>query len=115
MAGGGVGEAMLISAAMGGGTAAITGGDPLKGALLGAATGGIGHGIAGATAAGAGAASGAGSATTTAAASSGADHSCSNSCYSKAQLPAIAGVILLFKSFYGKLLVQIADCTRLVI
>jgi hypothetical protein len=52
MAGGGVGEAMLISAAMGGGTAAITGGDPLKGALLGAATGGIGHGIAGATAAG---------------------------------------------------------------
>ena len=68
MAGGGVGEAMLISAAMGGGTAAITGGDPLKGALLGAATGGIGHGIAGATAGGgAGAASGAGSATTTAA------------------------------------------------
>jgi hypothetical protein len=52
MAGGGVGEAMLISAAMGGGTAAVTGGDPLKGALLGAATGGIGHGIAGATAAG---------------------------------------------------------------
>jgi hypothetical protein len=49
MAGGGVGEAMLISAAMGGGTAAVTGGDPLKGALLGAATGGIGHGIAGAT------------------------------------------------------------------
>jgi hypothetical protein len=40
---------MLISAAMGGGTAAVTGGDPLKGALLGAATGGIGHGIAGAT------------------------------------------------------------------
>jgi hypothetical protein len=59
MAGGGIGEAMLISAAMGGGTAAVTGGDPLKGALLGAATGGIGHGIAGATAAGgAGAASG---------------------------------------------------------
>jgi hypothetical protein len=52
MAGGGIGEAMLISAAMGGGTAAVTGGDPLKGALLGAATGGIGHGIAGATAAG---------------------------------------------------------------
>jgi hypothetical protein len=37
----------LISAAMGGGTAAVTGGDPLKGALLGAATGGIGHGVAG--------------------------------------------------------------------
>jgi hypothetical protein len=67
MAGGGVGEAMLISAVTGAGTAAVTGGDPLKGALLGAATGGIGHGIAGATAGGgAGAASGAGSATTTA-------------------------------------------------
>lgn len=44
-AGGGVGEAMLISAAIGGGTSAITGGDPLKGALLGAATGGIGAGL----------------------------------------------------------------------
>jgi hypothetical protein len=52
MAGGGVGEAMLISAITGAGTSAVTGGDPLKGALLGAATGGIGHGIAGATAAG---------------------------------------------------------------
>jgi len=52
MAGGGVGEAMLISAVTGAGTAAVTGGDPLKGALLGAATGGIGHGIAGAGAAG---------------------------------------------------------------
>jgi hypothetical protein len=52
MAGGGIGEAMLISAVTGAGTAAVTGGDPLKGALLGAATGGIGHGIAGATAAG---------------------------------------------------------------
>jgi hypothetical protein len=66
MAGGGVGEAMLISAAMGGGTAAVTGGDPLKGALLGAATGGIGHGIAGA-----GAAGGAGATGTTAATSTG--------------------------------------------
>lgn len=45
MAGGGVGEAMLLGAAMGGGSAAITGGDPLKGALFGAATGGIGGGI----------------------------------------------------------------------
>ena len=52
MAGGGIGEAMLISAVTGAGTAAVTGGDPLKGALLGAATGGIGHGVAGATAAG---------------------------------------------------------------
>jgi hypothetical protein len=49
MAGGGIGEAMLISAVTGAGTAAVTGGDPLKGALLGAATGGIGHGVAGAT------------------------------------------------------------------
>jgi hypothetical protein len=48
----GVGEAMLISAATGGGMAAVTGGDPLKGALLGAVTGGVGHGIAGATVAG---------------------------------------------------------------
>jgi hypothetical protein len=48
----GVGEAMLISAATGGGMAAVTGGDPLKGALLGAVTGGVGHGVAGATAAG---------------------------------------------------------------
>lgn len=54
MAGGGVGEAMLISAITGAGTSAVMGGDPLKGALLGAATGGIGHGVAGAgTAAGA--------------------------------------------------------------
>jgi hypothetical protein len=43
--GGGVGEAMLLGAAMGGGSAAITGGDPLKGALLGGITGGIGGGI----------------------------------------------------------------------
>lgn len=44
---GGVGEAMLISAAVGGGSAALTGGDPLKGALIGAATGGVGAGISG--------------------------------------------------------------------
>jgi hypothetical protein len=42
----GVGEAMLLGAAMGGGSAAITGGDPLKGALLGGLTGGAGAGIA---------------------------------------------------------------------
>jgi hypothetical protein len=41
----GVGEAMLLGAAMGGGSAAITGGDPLKGALLGGLTGGVGGGI----------------------------------------------------------------------
>jgi hypothetical protein len=56
--GGGVGEAMLIGAAMGGGSAAMTGGDPLKGALLGAAGGGFGAGIAGAQAGGAAGASG---------------------------------------------------------
>ena len=44
MALGGVGEAMLLSAAIGGGTSALTGGDPLKGALLGAATGWMGGG-----------------------------------------------------------------------
>jgi hypothetical protein len=48
MAMGGVGEAMLLGAAMGGGSAALTGGDPLKGALLGGLTGGAGAGITGA-------------------------------------------------------------------
>ena len=48
MAMGGVGEAMLLGAAMGGGSAAVTGGDPLKGALLGGLTGGAGAGIGGA-------------------------------------------------------------------
>ena len=45
MAMGGVGEAMLLGAAMGGGSAALTGGDPLKGALMGGLTGGIGGAI----------------------------------------------------------------------
>lgn len=53
MAMGGVGEAMLLGAAMGGGSAALTGGDPLKGALLGGLTGGVGSGISGALAGGA--------------------------------------------------------------
>jgi hypothetical protein len=44
----GVGEAMLLGAAMGGGSAALTGGDPLKGALMGGLTGGVGSGIGGA-------------------------------------------------------------------
>lgn len=56
----GVGEAMLISAAVGGGSAALTGGDPLKGALLGGLTGGVGAGLGGAMAGGAGGAAGAG-------------------------------------------------------
>ncbi len=46
----GVGEAMLIGAVTGGGVSAVTGGDPLKGALLGAAGGGLGAGVAGAQA-----------------------------------------------------------------
>jgi len=53
MATGGVGEAMLIGAVTGAGTAAVTDSDPLKGALLGAASAGAFQGIAGpATAAG---------------------------------------------------------------
>jgi len=48
MALGGVGEAMLLGAAMGGGSAALTGGDPLKGAFIGGLTGGAGAGISGA-------------------------------------------------------------------
>jgi hypothetical protein len=55
MAGGGVGEAMLIGAAVGatagGAGAAIQGGDPLKGALTGGAMGAVGGGIGGALAA----------------------------------------------------------------
>jgi len=47
MAMGGIGEAALISAVIGGGSAAVTGGDPLKGALLGGLTGGIGGGLGG--------------------------------------------------------------------
>jgi hypothetical protein len=42
----GIGEAALISAMIGGGSAAVTGGDPLKGALLGAITGGVGSAAA---------------------------------------------------------------------
>jgi hypothetical protein len=45
---GGIGEAALLGAAMGGGSAAITGGDPLKGALMGGLTGGAMSGIGGA-------------------------------------------------------------------
>jgi hypothetical protein len=52
MAGMGVGEAALLSAALGGGTSAIQGKDPLKGAVLGAlggaALGGIGSALGGA-------------------------------------------------------------------
>jgi len=41
----GVGEAMLIGAAVGGGSSALMGGDPIKGAMLGAAGGGLGAGL----------------------------------------------------------------------
>lgn len=41
-------EPILIGAALGAGTSAITGGDPLTGALIGGATGGFGSGIGGA-------------------------------------------------------------------
>jgi hypothetical protein len=43
MAGGGIGEATLMSAVIGGGLSAAKGEDPLKGALLGGALGGIGN------------------------------------------------------------------------
>lgn len=52
MAGMGVGEAALLSAAIGGGTSAIQGQDPIKGAILGglggAALGGLGNALSGA-------------------------------------------------------------------
>lgn len=41
----GVGEALLIGAATGAGTSALTGGDPLKGALFGALGGGVTSGL----------------------------------------------------------------------
>lgn len=60
MAGGGVGEAALIGAALGGTASAVQGGDPLKGAMLGGLTGGAGAGLMGAAGAGAASAGGAG-------------------------------------------------------
>jgi len=45
MAGAGVGEAALLGAVMGGGSAMLTGADPLKGALMGTLTGGIGGAV----------------------------------------------------------------------
>jgi len=60
MAGGGIGEAALIGAAVGGGSALLTGKDPLQGALLGGALGGVGGAFGGAAGAGGGAGAGAG-------------------------------------------------------
>lgn len=48
----GVAEAAILGAALGGGSSALLGGDPLKGALFGGLTGGIGSGIGGALAGG---------------------------------------------------------------
>lgn len=55
----GVGEAMLIGAAVGGGSSALMGGDPIKGAMIGAAGGGLGAGFGAASGAASGGASGA--------------------------------------------------------
>lgn len=68
MAGGGVGEAALMGAVLGGGASALQGGDPLKGALMGGALGAGGAALmpeaaaaaSGAEAAGAASAAGAG-------------------------------------------------------
>lgn len=66
MAGGGIGEAALLGAAMGGGSSILTGRDPLKGALMGGLMGGAGGAMFGSAGAGAeaagSAAAGAGSA-----------------------------------------------------
>jgi hypothetical protein len=45
MAMGGIGEAAMLGAVMGGGSAMLTGGDPLKGAMMGGLTGGIGGAV----------------------------------------------------------------------
>jgi len=49
---GGIIESALIGAAIGGGTSALTGGDPLKGMLTGLVTGGVGGAIGGPAASG---------------------------------------------------------------
>lgn len=54
----GVGEAMLIGAAVGGGSSALMGGDPIKGAMIGAAGGGLGAGFGAASGATSGTAAG---------------------------------------------------------
>lgn len=68
----GVGEALLIGAATGAGTSALTGGDPLKGALFGALGGGVTSGLGGALG-GQAAGTAAGTAGTTAATTAGAN------------------------------------------
>ena len=44
---GGIGEAALLSAAIGGGASAIQGKDPFQGALMGGLLGGAGYGLLG--------------------------------------------------------------------
>ena len=109
MAGGGVGEAMLIGAVTGAGTSAVTGGDPLKGALLGAAGGGFGAGIAGAgTGATAGTAAG-GATTGTAGAATGTAAGTSASALptaidptiTMAGTPGVPGDVSYLSSFTG--------------
>lgn len=51
-------EPILIGAALGAGTSAAMGGDPLKGALMGGVTGGVGAGVGGAAAGSTGAVAG---------------------------------------------------------
>ena len=62
MAGGGIGEAMLLGAATGGITSLLRGKDPIKGAVVGAGFGAAGGAIGGAMGIGGGAAGGAGGA-----------------------------------------------------
>lgn len=100
--GGGVGEAMLIGAAMGGGSAALTGGDPLKGAVIGGLTGGVGAGVGGAiggatagtTAATTGAATGAGTVAGTAALPAGQSFAEASRMAMLNQVPPISGLPL---------------------
>lgn len=47
MAGGGIGEAALIGAAVGGGSALLSGKDPLEGAIMGGTLGGVGGALGG--------------------------------------------------------------------
>ena len=68
----GVGEAALIGAAVGGGTALLTGNDPLRGALLGGVTGGAGGAMFGGASGAAGGAGATGATTGAATAGAGA-------------------------------------------
>lgn len=96
--GGGVGEAMLIGAVTGAGTSAITGGDPLKGALFGGLGGaimpGLGQALGGGTGAAAGAAGagGAGAGATGSAAATAAGEAAGTAFAKEAANLGIAGI-----------------------